>query len=233
MALICREMEEADAFITACASTGEVEDPANGSPLEAEHVVFDSGGEISVVEGGIGGEGLFGPCAGFFAVAECAEVFFVDHEGVIRAHAADKGFDIQSTGVLAISFESVICDGSSLIQPVFEGLTRCLVRTEARAVIEAVLIGEELDVDDVESLELVEKKGRSIGGWPHGVFRVGYDPLLEFHVGVLELEVVHVPIALIESRSGKQDRRGKGSDGDEQEEGEGGKSTKKFATWSL
>ena len=42
-------------------------DPSDGRGLEAEHVVFDAGGEVGVVKGRVDGKGLFAVLAGEFA----------------------------------------------------------------------------------------------------------------------------------------------------------------------
>jgi len=47
------ERDETDAFSLIGAGTGHAEDPAYGCGFEAEHVVFDAGGEVGVVKGGL------------------------------------------------------------------------------------------------------------------------------------------------------------------------------------
>jgi hypothetical protein len=214
------EMKESDAFVAASGGSGEVEKPAEGSPLEAKHIVFNTAGEVGVVEGGVGRKGSFGPGAGIFAVVEGGEVAFVDHERVIGAHAGDEGFDVEGTGVVGIALQGGVCEVASLVEAVLKGLADCGVRGETGAAIELVLICEELDVYDMETFELIEKKGGGIGDGTHGVLGVGSDPLLKLEVGIGELEVVHVPVALVEGGAGEGSGRREHRDRNEQEKGE-------------
>ncbi len=74
--LVGGEVKETDALFAAGGGSGEAEEPADRSELEAEHVVLDAAGEVGVVEGGVDGEGLLGVGAGFLAVVEGGESRF-------------------------------------------------------------------------------------------------------------------------------------------------------------
>src|ERR1700678_4497354 len=81
VALFCGELEEADALGLVGAGSGHAEKPADGSGLEAEHVVFNADGEVGIVEGGIEGESLLGIFAGEFAVFEGSVFVAIDERG--------------------------------------------------------------------------------------------------------------------------------------------------------
>ena len=66
---------------------------------------------------------------------------------------------------------------------------------------EAVVVGEELDVEDAEAVKFCEDVGRGVGGGTEGVFGVSGHPLLEVVVGAGEVEVIEGVVALVEGSS--------------------------------
>ena len=73
----------------------------------------------------------------------------------------------------------------------------------ALAGFEAVVVGEELDVEDVEAVELAEDVGGGVGGGAEGIFGMGGHPLLEVGVGGGEVEIVEGVVAVVERSAGE------------------------------
>lgn len=204
------EAKQPDAFFPVCVGAGEVENPADGRRFEAEHVVFDPGGEVGVVERGVDGKGLPGIGAGLLAEVQGGDIALVDHEGIVGLHTADDGLDVESVGVFGIALKSCVGEPLGLRGAVIERLANVRVGSEALPVVETALVGKELDVDDVETVELSEEPRRCVGGWTHGVLRMGGHPLLELLVGGRKVEVIHVVITVIERGACEQRAEGRG-----------------------
>jgi len=200
------EAHLADAFFLAGGVAAEKEEEAQDAGFEREHVVLDADGYAGVVEGGIGGEGALGEGAGLLGEFERGEVFFVDHGGVVGVHAGDDGAGVESAGVIGILAESDGGEGFGLGYALFEGAADGFVGGRALAAGEAVFVGEELDVEDAEAVELREEEGGGIGCGAERVVGMGGSPVFEDVVGAGEVEVVHVEVALVQA--GVQERLG-------------------------
>ena len=198
MTLGCGEAEETDALLAVGGRAGHAEDPADRRGFEAEHVVLDARGEIGVEAGGVNDEDALGEGAGFLTIVKGRDVALVDHEGVVGAHAGDEGFDVEGGGVVGVALEGLVGEGAGFGGLVVEVLADGGVGCEALAVVEAGLVSEELDVNDVEAIELAEEPGGCVGDGAHGVLGMVVHPLLELEVGLEELQVVHIVVAGIE-----------------------------------
>ncbi len=83
-----------------------------------------------------------------------------------------------------------------------EALLEVEVDGGAGAGFEAVVVGEELNVEDAQEVEFVEDVGSGIGGGAEGVFGMGGHPLLEVGVGRGEIEVVEGVVAIVQRGAG-------------------------------
>jgi hypothetical protein len=86
-----------------------------------------------------------------------------------------------------------------LSAPVIEGLADGGIGSEAAAVVEAALVGEELDVNDVEAVKFAEEVGSGVGCGGERIIGMLVQVLLEDAVGGGEVDVVHVEVALVEA----------------------------------
>jgi hypothetical protein len=66
-----------------------------------------------------------------------------------------------------------------------------------------VFLGEELDVENAEAVELGEEEGGGIGCGTERVFGMGGDPIGEDTVGGGKVEVVEIKVALVEAGVGE------------------------------
>ncbi|WP_433984726.1 hypothetical protein RBB78_09460 [Tunturiibacter empetritectus] len=75
--------------------------------------------------------------------------------------------------------------------------------TGAGAGLEAVVVGEELDIEDAEGVELVEEVGGRVGGRAEAIVGMRAHPLAEVPVGDVEVEVVEGVVAVVERGAGE------------------------------
>ncbi len=197
VALLGGELEKADPFGLVGAGAGHAEDPADGCRLETEHVVLNADGEVGVIEGWVNGEGLFGIFAGELAEFIGAVLVAVDEGGPVGLHAGGDGLAVEGVGVFGIALEGGVGEAFGLGDAVVEALLEDWVDGWALSGFEAVVVGEELDVEDAEAIEFGEDVGGGVGGGAEGVFRVGGHPLLEVGVGGGEVEVVEGVVAVV------------------------------------
>jgi hypothetical protein len=197
VALFGGEFEEADALGFVGAGAGHAENPADWRRLEAEHVVLDANGEVGVVEGGIEGEGLFGVLAGELAEFVGAVLVAIDERGPVGLHAGGDRLAVVSVGVFGIALDSGVGETFGLGDAVVEALLKDWVDGWALSGFEAVVVGEELDVENAEAIEFGENVGGGIGCGAEAVFGMGGRPLLEVGVGRGEIEVVEGVVAVV------------------------------------
>ncbi len=155
VALLGCEFEQANAFCLVGTGTGHAEEPTDGRGLEAEHVVLDADGQVGVVEGGVDGEGLLGVFAGELAVFEGAVLVTVDERGPVGLHAGGDSFAVERVGVIGVALEGCVGEAVGLVDAVVETFFESRVDGGTGAGGEAVVVGEEFDIEDAEELELV------------------------------------------------------------------------------
>ena len=105
-----------------------------------------------------------------------------------------------------------------------EALLECGVDVGALAGFEAIVVGEELDVENAEAVELGEDEGGGVGGWAEAVVGMGGHPLLEVAVGCGEVEIVEGVVAVVEWGAGewgaeREEMRGEKQDKHKHNEG--------------
>jgi hypothetical protein len=165
--------------------------------LEAEHVVLDADGEVGVIEGRADGKGLFGIFAGEFAELEGAVLVAIDERGPVGLHAGGDGFAVEGVGVFGVVLERGVGEMLSLGDAILEALLQGRVDGGTLAGGEAVVVGEELDVEDAEEVELGEEISGGVGGKAETIVGVGGHPLLEVSVCGGKIQVVHGVVAIV------------------------------------
>lgn len=85
-----------------------------------------------------------------------------------------------------------------MIQRFFKLLLQPRVRCEPAVRIKVSALKKELQLQDVQPIKLGEQVGGRIGDSSHGVFGMKPLPLGETLVGLIELKVIHLSVALIE-----------------------------------
>jgi hypothetical protein len=203
VALFGGEPEETDAFVFVGSGAGHAEDPADGRGFEAKHVVLDADGEVGVVERGVEGEGLLGVLAGELAEFIGAVFVAVDEGGPIGLHAGGDGLAVKGVGVFGIALECGVGQVLGLSDAVVEALLEGWVDGRALTGFEAVVVCEELDVEDAEAIEFGEDVGSGVRGRAEGIFGMVGDPLLKVGVGSGEVEVVEGVVAVVERSAGE------------------------------
>jgi hypothetical protein len=69
-------------------------------------MVFNAGGEVGVVEGGVDGEGLLGVLAGEFAEPVSTVFVAVDERGPVGLHAGGDGQAVEGVGVFGLRWSA-------------------------------------------------------------------------------------------------------------------------------
>ncbi len=164
------------------------------------------------------GESLFGVFAGQLAELEGAVLVAVDEGGPVGLHAGGDGFAVEGVGVGGVVLEGEVGEALGLGDAVLEALFEGGLDVGTLAGLEAVVVGEELDVEDTEAVELGEEKGGGVGGGAEAVFGMGGHPLLEVVVRAGEVEVVHGVVAIVERGAGERGGDGEGGRQEKDEE---------------
>ena len=107
----------------------------------------------------------------------------VDQRGPVGLHTRGNGLTVERVGVFGIALESGVGEALGLGDAVVEALLGDWVDGRALAGDEAIVVGEEFDIEDAETVELGEDKGGRVGGGAEGILRMGGHPLLEVAVG--------------------------------------------------
>ena len=97
---------------------------------------------------------------------------------------------------------TVISRLSAPVQIIFKTLAYRRIGNGLFHSTKGTILDEELRLQNVQTIEFAEKICRGIGHWTQRIFRMLPLPLREGAMGSVEIEVVHLPVALIDERRG-------------------------------
>ena len=139
---------------------------------------------------------------GEFAELVSAVLVAVDEGCPVGLHAGGDCLAVVGVGVFGIALKGGLGETFGLLDAVVEALLENGVDGWAAAGFEAVVVGEELDIEHSETLEFGEDVGGGIGSGAEGIFGVSGHPLLEVGVGCGEVKVIESIVAVVEWGAG-------------------------------
>jgi len=208
VALLGGEFEETDSLGLVRAGTSHTKDPADGRSFETEHVVLDADGEVGIVKGGVDGKGLLGVFAAELAELEGAVLLAVNERCPVGLHARGDGLAVEGIGIVGVMLQGNVGEVFGLGDAVLEALLERGIDVGTLAGGKTVIVGEELDVEDAQEVELGKDVGCRIGGGTEAIVGMGCDPLLKVSVSCGEVQVVHGVVAVVEGGASERSAKG-------------------------
>ena len=131
-------------------------------------------------------------------VAETGKVALLDHGRIVTAEAIRQHLREQCVLVLRVLRQNFGGEIGALRQLLLELDLHCWIGRELAAIVELVIVGEQVGFQNVQAIELREKISSGVRHVAHRIFRVG--PLVSAESGVSapEVEVVHLLITPVE-----------------------------------